>query len=135
MNDGTLRRVIVASMAAHVALAACDFTKPVEPDPGRRIPRELCAQLDQVVADARKQIGIEFEGDEAIIEDAAWRALGGGQDQLARALAYRQACTAEVPPLEQNVTIRNEHGGVLTRRLVTIETRAPEEEERDGDAS
>lgn len=111
-----------------MALTACDFPKTVEADPaGRAIPAALCGELDEVVAVVRKQTGMEFEGEEAIIEDAAWRAMGGGQDRLAQALAYRLACAAAIPPPEQSVTIRNEWGVVLTRRTVSIETRAEEE--------
>lgn len=128
-NLALTRFFATASFIMSLALAGCEFERTAEAEPANRvIPKELCAQLEATVADVRKKTGMEFEGDEAIIEDAAWRAMSETQDRLAQALAYRLACAAEVPPAEQSVTIRNELGAVLTRQVVTIELREEDED-------
>jgi hypothetical protein len=110
----------VAALAA-VSLGGCD----AQPDPNARraavkLPAKVCAQAREAVEKIVAQGGVEVDGKGgATVMEEAWIPMGADRrDQLVQLLGYDAACRAAEASLEQNVTIRNEYGRVMSNRVV-----------------
>jgi hypothetical protein len=118
-------------------LAGCgEAPKPPEASSGP-LPAQVCTEVGKALDSLRNQAGVEFDDKgAAMVEQAAWLAMAPEQrDSLVRALAFRAACSAGRQNDEQQVTIRNEEGMVVTQRIVSTRvdmTRLGQGEDRPG---
>lgn len=104
-------------------LASACWQQPAE-QPDQRalapLPKGVCDKARAALADLKGKVGLEITAPaQAIVEQDVWLTLGtNGRHQLAQLLAFDAACAAEAAPREQEVTIHNQFGTVLTRRVV-----------------
>lgn len=115
------RQKLVASAAlASFAVGGCQEAQQPAPAATLRLPAQICNQARQSLEEISRSGSFEFTSDgQATLEEAVWLPMGGQQrDALAQALALHAACSAKEPPREQQVTIKNEGGRVLTQRVV-----------------
>ena len=115
------RQKFLASAAlASLALGACQEGQQPAPTATARLPAQICDQARQGLEEISRTGSFEFTADgQATLEEAVWLPMGGQQrDALTQALALHAACSAKEPPREQQVTIKNEGGRVLTQRVV-----------------
>ena len=119
MTMGT-RAVIASAALASVALAACQRQAPEPEAPAAPLPAVVCDKTGQALEKLGKSGGFEYDSQGvATINEASWFALSAtDRDNLGRLLAFHVACASKEPSNEQNITIRNEYGRVLTRRIV-----------------
>ncbi len=114
-----MRKMAIVTLAA---LAGCGEPPGKMPDqkPFAPLPEKVCAQAKDGLTQLKGKVGIEIGGPgEAIVEQGVWLGMGAsGHDQLAQLLAFDAACAQATPPREQEITIRNESGVVLMRRVV-----------------
>ncbi len=112
-----------APLLALVLLAACG-DQPAGQQPDQRVmaplPKAVCDKARAALAQLKGRVGMEITGPaQAIVEQDIWLNLGiGGRDQLAQLLAFDAACAAPAAPPEQEVTVQNQFGTVLMRRVV-----------------
>ncbi len=104
-------------------LAAACWQQPAEQADQRAmapLPKGVCDKARAALADLKGKVGLEITAPaQAIVEQDVWLTLGtNGRDQLADLLAYDAACAAATAPREQEVTIHNQFGTVLMRRVV-----------------
>lgn len=115
-----MMKPMILAAAASLALAACEQADPAPTRMAVKLPEKVCAQARQAVEKLVARGGFESDGKGgATMMQEAWLNLDpSARDQAAQLLGYDAACRAARPSLEQNVTIRNEYGQVLTRRVV-----------------
>jgi hypothetical protein len=120
MMMGGGKAAIVPVVFAALALSGCGEAEqppPVAPAP---LPAQVCDQARKGLEEISRTGSFEYSADgHATIEEAVWLPMSGEQrDALGQALAFHAACSAKEPPRETWVTIKNEGGRVLTRRVV-----------------
>jgi hypothetical protein len=102
-------------------IAACHQAPPPPQVPDTPIPEQICTDVKKSLDTLQKQGGFEFtDKGEATVEQAAWLAMSDDEkDSVVRALAFRNGCTSGRQAKDQEVTIRNEEGMVLTHRFIS----------------
>jgi hypothetical protein len=116
MTNGAGKAAILAALA----LSGCGEAQkppPVAPGP---LPAQVCDQAKTGLEEISRSGSFEYSADgRATIEEAVWLPMSGEQrDALGQALAFHTACSSKEPPRETWITIKNESGRVLTRRVV-----------------
>jgi hypothetical protein len=114
------KEALMASAALALVLSACQEAEQPAPPAAAPLPAQVCNQAREALDKLSATGSFEYSADgQATLEEAAWLPMGGQhREALAQALAFHAACSAKEPPREQQITIRNEGGRVLTQRVV-----------------
>ena len=84
---------------------------------------QLCQQFRASLEAMSGKGALDYQDDgSAVVDERMWMGLQpDGRDKIGQMLAFHAACAAKQSSADQRVIIRNQFGGVITRR--TIDTR------------
>jgi hypothetical protein len=120
MTGGGRKTAMAPVIFAALTLAGCGEAEQPPPVAQPPLPTQVCDDARNGLEEISRTGSFEYSADgQATLEEAIWLPMAPAQrDGLAQALAFHAACSAKVPPRETWVTIKNEGGRVLTRRVV-----------------